>query len=212
MLCDRFAVTKEHKHYESPVNPYSEVRRSLFLDGGIERLDGDYFCERKGTWIYGARAFRFILYELDFPFPPRRLKCENRIPTYEELKAELAAQQSAELSRKAELIAAEIEEYTADVICLERAFAAIDDPGFRLNGLPKPRTPREIAVTRLLELYLRGMGEDFFTDSLRRSLWPDIFDPRRWLEDEFRLRCEAAIHREYPPNATGEVGGGPDSG
>ena len=103
MLCDRFAVKKEHLFWESPVNPLCETRRSFFLDGGVEKMDGNY-CGRKGTWIFGKKALRFILFELGWPNQPRRLKIEQSIPLHEELTAELAEQHAAELSRKAALI------------------------------------------------------------------------------------------------------------
>jgi hypothetical protein len=49
---------------------------------------GNYFCGRRGTWIHGRRALRFILYRLGLR-QPRKFPSEPEIPSHAALVAEV---------------------------------------------------------------------------------------------------------------------------
>jgi hypothetical protein len=189
-LCDSFAVKKEHFFTESPINPRCEERRSLFLDGGVEKLDGDYFFGRKGTWISGRRALRFILFELGWPYQLRRHKGEHTIPTQQELTAELARQHAAEFSGKVEAVGHAFGQYVRDAKYLEAAGQAIGRPLSELQQiLPKPRTVREQTLEWLLRLDLSGRGGSGLAAQFRHQLWPNFEDPLLHTEYLFRIKC-----------------------
>jgi hypothetical protein len=70
---------------------FDDRKDFLFLDGGVKNKTGNYFCDRKGAWVYGIKALRLLCYELGLT-QPRRKSSEVRIPTHEELLKELATQ------------------------------------------------------------------------------------------------------------------------
>jgi hypothetical protein len=76
----------------SQINASTEESYYAFLDGGYASIDGNYFIGRRGCWIVGTKALRFMCHELQINPPKRKLKTETFIPTSAALSEELKDQ------------------------------------------------------------------------------------------------------------------------
>ena len=63
-----FEVKKQN--WGSAANASSYELKSTFLDGGFRSITGNYWCERRGAWVKGARAVLLIALTLELRIRP----------------------------------------------------------------------------------------------------------------------------------------------
>ena len=73
-------------------------RTYTFLDGVFTSSEGNYLFERKGAWVWGRKAFRYLCYELGLR-QRRRFPGELSIPSHADLETELRHQLKERLER-----------------------------------------------------------------------------------------------------------------
>lgn len=90
-LCDNASFKKTTSSSDSPLNIQCYEITYEFLDGGFEIIGGNYFFGDKsqGSYIYGFKALRWILYQLNLK-QPRLLKGEDRIYPHYELESQVS--------------------------------------------------------------------------------------------------------------------------
>ena len=90
-LCDNANFKKTTSSSDSPLNIQCYEITYEFLDGGFEIVGGNYFFGDKsqGSYIYGFKALRWILYQLNLK-QPRLLKGEDTVYSHDELESQVS--------------------------------------------------------------------------------------------------------------------------
>lgn len=96
-LCENLDLPA--RHVREPVTAWKMLNSSEayedhydFLDGGLRVYSGNDFFQRRGAYVEGFRALRWVLHNLGYA-QPRRLKGEEHVPSVEELE-ELVARRA----------------------------------------------------------------------------------------------------------------------
>ncbi len=95
-LCEGLDLPKRQvRDLGSPMNDSSSYEDHYdFLDGGLRVYSGDYFFGKRGAYIEGFQALRWILHNLGYT-QPRKLKGEELIPSRRVLEKLVARQAGA---------------------------------------------------------------------------------------------------------------------
>ncbi|MBV2089329.1 MAG: hypothetical protein KUF72_00415 [Candidatus Thiodiazotropha sp. (ex Ctena orbiculata)] len=89
-LCDNAHFKKTTGGSDSPLNIQCYEISYEFLDGGFEIFGGNYFFgdNPQGSYIYGFKALRWILYQLNLN-QPQLLKGEVAVYSHDELESQV---------------------------------------------------------------------------------------------------------------------------
>jgi len=68
--CLHLGIGVDDRSWGSAANASSYELKSTFLDGGFRSKTGNYWCERRGAWVTGARAVLLIALTLGLRIRP----------------------------------------------------------------------------------------------------------------------------------------------
>jgi hypothetical protein len=72
--CEELGIRVIRKSGGSPGNANSYTLEAPFLDGGLQAKTGNYWYERRGAWIVGARALLLVALALKLSVSPQWLR------------------------------------------------------------------------------------------------------------------------------------------